>query len=35
MEFEILSKQSLDIAIKIQHDIFPLEKWKRRPKRNN
>ena len=25
MEFEILSKENLDIAIKIQHDIFPLE----------
>lgn len=25
MEFEILSRENLDIAIKIQHDIFPLE----------
>ena len=25
MEFEILSKENLDIAIKIQHEIFPLE----------
>ena len=25
MEFEVLSKANLDIAINIQHDIFPLE----------
>ena len=25
MEFEVLSKENLDIAIKIQHNIFPLE----------